>query len=820
MTAQSPKDYQREAIRNALEIFRFNESQLQAAHDDASRAAASAHNGCVLLEAPTGSGKTFIAGMIAEEFSRKAKSQNNAKIVWFWFTPFAGLVGQTNAAFGEEFQGLRVRSLQNERRVGGISSGDIFVATWGAVAASNKDTRKIRKNGDVSISLDEFIPELRALDFRIGVVVDEAHHGFAKATEAIKFYRDVMRPDFTLLVTATPDDTDVKKFQEVAGIKELHRISVSRKDAVDAGLIKEGIKSVAYIAPEDQKQLVDFGLTALADAWQLHTAIKQQLITEGTNLTPLMLVQVSNSDSAVDEARERLRKIGVPEDAVAWYTAEDPNDDLLVVAKDESKQVLIFKVAVALGFNAPRAFTLVSMRGSKDTDFGVQVVGRILRVHPLLQQRAIDKTLPELLRFGYVFLADADNQQGLTNAGEKINSIKTEMSEICPYTMVVRIAGENQIQVIRNGQPSILPMPYVPPEWTPPDATGGIVNVPPQQMGLLSGLVLPPLLNQGGNQTSSPSDPSPLLPGHKKYVIKDGVPRTYKTEFIPLSTDALVKCISQSIDLSPTVLNAGQRRNVKITRQETDIFEGEQQVGNIQARLSDVEIARRAQGILFDAEHLDPRDLFEALLKRLSKEFEHQGWEADEVGLVRSLNLILATYPHLIRKAGRSCGAKYKELLDTQPLPDEIELPPGAQKSRLNIYGVMPQDLNSHERSFAGLLDADTSETVEWWFRNEPRKPWSIGLVLPTGDRYFPDFVAKIKDRVQGEGILLIEIKGNHILHNEETSDKVMADHKIYRVPLMLVRDANGQFMTVRNNERTDRNELNQVFRIENMQEY
>jgi hypothetical protein len=160
-------------------------------------------------------------------------------------------------------------------------------------------------------------------------------------------------------------------------------------------------------------------------------------------------------------------------DGLAWYTAEDPNDDLLVVAKDESKQVLIFKVAVALGFDAPRAFTLVSMRGSKDSDFGVQVIGRIMRVHPLLQPRAVDKALPELLRFGYVFLADSDNQQGLSSAGEKINSIKTEMSGICPYTMVVRIAGQNQIQIVQDGQPSILPVTYTPPVWMTPDNSSG-----------------------------------------------------------------------------------------------------------------------------------------------------------------------------------------------------------------------------------------------------------------------------------------------------------------------------------------------------------
>ena len=51
------------------------------------------------------------------------------------------------------------------------------------------------------------------------------------------------------------------------------------------------------------------------------------------------------------------------------------------LANNERVEVLIFKMAVALGFDAPRAFTLVSMRAAKDEDFGVQLLGRILRVH-------------------------------------------------------------------------------------------------------------------------------------------------------------------------------------------------------------------------------------------------------------------------------------------------------------------------------------------------------------------------------------------------------------------------------------------------------
>ncbi len=141
--------------------------------------------------------------------------------------------------------------------------------------------RKLRTSGDLSLALDDFIPGLRQADFRIGVVVDEAHHGFTSATEAVRFYRDVMRPDFTLLITATPDDADVEKFRKAAGIGELHRHRVSRKEAVDAGLIKEGVQCIAYLAPDDQATLADIPATALAEGWRTHNAIKAQLAAMG-----------------------------------------------------------------------------------------------------------------------------------------------------------------------------------------------------------------------------------------------------------------------------------------------------------------------------------------------------------------------------------------------------------------------------------------------------------------------------------------------------------------------------------------------------------
>lgn len=796
----TPCTYQKEATDNALSIFRYALKQIELAPDEVNRRQAAAYNGCVLIQAPTGSGKTLMAGQIAEEFAREAK------VVWFWFTPFAGLVDQARMALKKQFAALRVRDIQSDRLAMGTKSGDVFVSTWAAVAANNEKARKLRRDGDLSLALDTLVPSLREAGFHIGVVVDEAHHTFSGGTEAVRFYTDVMQPEFTLLITATPDDKDVDKFKKATGIAELHRITVSREDAVSAGLIKAGIKSVAYLAPDEQKALVDFPMAALADAKSVHERIKAELKAAGVDLTPLMLVQVATSerDDDVARARENLKTLGFPESAIASYTAKEPSDDLVAVALDESKEVLIFKMAVALGFDAPRAFTLVSMRGAKDTDFGIQVVGRILRVQRRLQGRK----LPDMLGYGYVFLADAENQTGLTSAAEKINAIRTGLSEVSPYTMVVNIAGQNQVQVLQNGQSTFVPV-------EPPAGTDGAVDmrfsatVMPGGQSVLEGLVLTmpeaPLVEPG-------STSKPTQPGNVRYKLKAPGLR-FKTERLPISTNALLACIGATVAIGDKEVAAGMRAKTAVVRREEEIFTRTVNDTAFQAQLSGSEIARRAQRVLFEPDYLDPRELHAVLLQRLETEYTARGINFDAAHLERALDMILVTSPTLVRQAARQCAAKYAELSDASPLPYFIDQLPGVRTSRLNLYGVMPTGLNRDELAFVEVLDSDLTGTVEWWHRNEPRKPWSIGLILPNGAQYFPDFVVKVKDRPFGDGLLLVEMKGDHILNSGDTQDKVLATHSHYRRPMMLSREADGRFMTIQQ-ESNGTNFLDQVFRI------
>ena len=299
------------------------------------------------------------------------------------------------------------------------------------------------------------------------------------------------------------------------------------------------------------------------------------------------------------------------------------------------------------------------------------------------------------------------------------------------------------------------------------------------------------------------------------------MPVRFQSERIPLGTDDLVQGIIAQINLNAEVLNAGRRKSFKVNRLTISIFnQAGTVVEAIQAKLSTTEIIRRSQHALCDGV-IDSKDLQSALLKRLEKEYnEYQGMELSNIELAQALNMILALYPALIRNASKICLAEFKEVYDTAELPKQIEAAESINRVSLNSYGIMPAGLNETERKFARVLETDTSNTVSWWHRNEDRKPYSVGIVLPNGHRYFPDFIIGVNNRTRGAGILLVEIKGGHILNSDDTLEKITAEHKVYGNPVMLTLQDDGQFWIMRYIESTHKIEKKQPFRVENMGQY
>jgi len=710
MSVKTLRRFQEEAVASGVGLFAAARDLLDTAGTDAAgRRAAVGHNGYLLIEAPTGSGKTLMAGTMVERFSAEEK------VVWFWFAPFKGVTGQTVAFLREQFHGLRLRELSDDRATDLSRTGDVFVTTWQTVATRVKDKRNVRKEGETNPSIDTLIGQLRAQGLRIGVVVDEAHHGFGESTVAAKFFREVLDPEYTILITATPDDADVKAFEKAMGIPELHRIRVGRIDAVEAGLIKRGVKCAAYFVEPGKGALVDLEGTALRDGTAAHRRLKEILAAEKIPLVPLMLVQVDSTEKSIERAKAKLLQLGFTEEQIAVHTADEPDGGLLALANDERREVLIFKMAVALGFDAPRACTLVSMRASRDPDFGVQLVGRILRVHRLLQARARlssgPNRLPEGLGYGYVFLAAAETQTGLDIAGQKINAIQTEYAKASTATVVMRF-GESVTSVVRvdsKGQTEFLTLEgeEIRGAETVSGGDGGTPTVPPLpgrfalDFGTFFGVGTEP--GDGDAPGKAPKQVAGNA-GRYEYHLRAGMPTRFKTQKVCPDNEASEADCAERFLLSTREMLDALVTNVEVERRTIEVFtQAIQKEFDFLAVLSVEEAAKRAYQALCKNKTFDPRELRRALLRRIEAMMRDAGMaEAEEAAKVSHfLNVILATYPERLWDAQKRALAANLEIEPAEDLPASIATEEPLPRSPRNLYGVMPEGLNGWEREFA-----------------------------------------------------------------------------------------------------------------------
>lgn len=818
MSTKTLRGFQEEAVNSGVGLFETAKGLLDAAGGNAaSRFTAINHNGYLLIEAPTGSGKTLMAGTIAEQFSHEEE------IVWFWFAPFKGVVGQTTAFLREQFHGLRLRELAEDRGTAMSRRGDVFVTTWQTVATRVKDKRNVRKDGDTNPSIDTLIEALRSQKLRIGVVVDEAHHGFGEGTLAAKFFREVLRPEYTILITATPDDNDISAFEKAMGIAELQRIRVSRADAVDAGLIKMGVKCAAYFVDPEKRSLVDLQGTALRDGVAAHRRLKQALIDLKVPIVPLLLVQADSTDKSTDKIRARLVRMGFSDEQIAVHTAEEPDADLLSLANDERREVLIFKMAVALGFDAPRAFTLVSMRASRDPDFGVQLVGRILRVERRLQGRAQAKTLPEALNYGYVFLADADTQAGLDMAGQKINAIQTEYAKASTATVALRFGeGASGVGMVEeSGQISFLQLES--------QSEAGASDVTLDPNGNVKTIELEPRSDfnfdaffgssgadsfKGSYSTDAPQKVIGSI-GIHRYPLRRGVPTRFKTQVVCGQNEVTEEECAQRFMISTRDLFEVMKNKIPVEKRTLDVFAHTiQQEFNFAADLSPSQAAESAQKALFKNKTFDARELRRALLKKVEMVMHEEAMsEAQEPERVAHfLDVILATHPELLWEAQKAAHAKHAEILEAAELPSEISWCEPLASSPRNVYGVMPAGMNSWERPFAELLDRDPNGIVTWWHRNEPRQPWSVNVLMPDGRGFYPDFIIGVSGRKTEEGALLADPKLN--FQREDEVPKVLAEHQTYGRVMILFLDGGTRWMTVGYDQKAKKPILAREFRL------
>jgi len=810
------------------------------------------------VTAPTGSGKT----RMMVEMVRMVTEQTS-KIVWFWICPFATVIEQTNDVIAREAAGvLRRRNPATDRRIEQIRPGDIFLATTSGLIETKGDGRRVYQPSEQQATLPELIAELRRQEYRIGLIIDEAHHGMVKpgAASACKLVSSIVTPDFMALVTATPNDKDVRTFLQKVMPQgyEHENLSVSRADCIASGLIKPRIDSISfYPAHGVSASLVDVEATALRQAVMRHNKLTSELMRQGIAVAPLTLVQCAstrpNGVDGVEWTRKFLVSLGVLASAIATHTADEPDADLLTKSRNPAfaaeggTEYILFKHAIAQGFDAPRAFIMVGLRSIRDEDFGLQILGRVMRQHVAVRAQSALLPTDNMLLRGYVILADPESQQGLEGAAEKLRQLTTDYN-------ANETAGKTEV-VLLSAEPQALNDDESPDETVVPSNETLLNEVTATRVGAMvtgtgatvmisnsasarvtrSGVSMPdlfddPTVSETPTKTVTQS-PGNLAESPRAAASVTTRVMTRRTDLIGLPTHLMTVShnVADESVYAELATAWGPPDSAVASLLRQDIIVMEREVALIGAestaqsqRVTDHEITGIGafaqllgdarfpdQGMLFSETGLSVSVLEELLTEAVRNALEQvvattrdrldnaslsasdtqqeqdrqkaaMHWLETPERLHIALRVMESRTRDDLRLLMREEEGRRLSPSRAAVLPNTltVENATPLMASPKSVYQCYPPRVarNSWELAFARWCDSRPE--VRWWHANEPKKPWSVSLVVPgQKDRFYPDFVVGVETPNGGTKIVLVDPKD---IDRQSQAAKIHATHPTY----------------------------------------
>lgn len=674
-----------------------------------------------LLRAPTASGKTLMLGRITERVSEPLN------IMWFWFVPYGFLVSQTINSLFDNCAGLLPLALASERR-SDHHAGDVLVGSLQTVAIGDREGRKIFRIDDTGLpSLQRIVARARSRGVKIGIVIDEAHIGVASETEFGRFCKALM-PDRVLLASATPRDTKLNAFTKASGYDQYVTFSVSRDDVVDAGLNKRYIEAHVFKIDTTWDGITDVKRTALRQAWLQNKMLKERLTFLGVQAEPLMLVQIENGASGAEIATFLSSECEVDPATIGEHTTDSPDPKMMAsIANDATKKVLIFKESAGTGFDAPRAFVLVSMKNVIDADFAMQFLGRIMRVERGVRAKllASPATFDPALDTGYLYLANIEAQLGFEKAVAALELITTEADGTVEHlrqmvgkdgSIVITNRPERQLGLRLRISESALGAPAA--SETSQDKEGEFAGT------LIDFITAPTSTPQTPRQSrlrlfdetyddENALEKSARDMGLGLYRLRKNaphLPESLETEMRPEIGDLLTVARSiaghlnydrQHVQKAVTIALRGTTAIERITELTQHDFREQE----IRAIFDPDLLARQSAAILRSLpqmEEADRRELLSTLSARIEPEVETvlQIFEdkdrpkgPDLVRLVRNVtNLIVKSNAAELSEAYHRAMSDAVRVSSASSLPDALLFPQALPllKSRRNVYGVFP----------------------------------------------------------------------------------------------------------------------------------
>ena len=360
----------------------------------------SGHRKTLIFKAPTGAGKTVMASQMLADLTEELQSRGDSpyqQVAFIWIAPNK-LHQQSYFKMKNYFTETRllkpVMYDEIDQSEGTIKPGEILFVNWESI---NKEKNVMVRDSEQNSSLYEITRRTQEEQgLPIIVVIDEEHLFWSRTADKSASVLQKINPKVEIRISATPK-TNAD-----------HKVTVSREEVVKEKMIKKQV----VLNPDITKGYNDeneLNIHLIKCALEKRKLLAEAYKKEGTNINPLLLIQLPNDTSEsmssddlaiADQVKTYLREIKdittENQKLAVWLSNEKANLDGLE-QPDNMTEVLLFKQAIALGWDCPRAAVLLIFRKLQSDQFTIQTVGRILR----MPEQKFYKN--DLLNVGYVY---------------------------------------------------------------------------------------------------------------------------------------------------------------------------------------------------------------------------------------------------------------------------------------------------------------------------------------------------------------------------------------------------------------------------------
>ena len=433
--------------------------------------------GVVIFQAPTGSGKTLMVSQLLRELVKNRKDDKKFSFIWVSVRMLHEQSKEKLEKYYEDDRLLQCSYFDDltDRR---IAENEILFINWHSI--NKKDINIYIRENEQDNNLNSIIQNTKEDGREIILIIDESHHtaGSEKSRELIF----AISPKVTIEVSATPHLKE-----NVSDIEKVYLSDVKAEEMIKSEIAVNPEFLNLKIWSKSSDELV------IEQALKKRKELKKAFENESSVINPLILIQLPNQKGALVDKKDNvvaiLKKKEITEEngKLAIWLSEEKTETLVNVEKNDNEvEVLIFKEAIALGWDCPRASILVIFRESTSFIFTIQTIGRIMRMPEMKYYNETE------LNKGFVFtnLAKIDITEDYArdyitiNEAKRDNSLYREIKLASIYLkrqrertrlsgeftkIFMRLAEDTKLQKKITSSPSRIANPII--------ADGRIVNI-------------------------------------------------------------------------------------------------------------------------------------------------------------------------------------------------------------------------------------------------------------------------------------------------------------------------------------------------------